>query len=580
MVTLNDILSWSGTNLNTTGDALAAASHKYEQVNTDLRKDGLGDGLSGKTFEAEAKARRILADDAEDLWTGLEKAGNDLKSASTTVTTISNAAHNLAARIKEDDLIISKNGEITTDPQSVPSVDPSQQLSLIEGYEGERDRLIEQADDTVTFISSVYDELAKLDDTANGPSPEVVNHGERPPNPKWTPSQVNDWWTSLTDAQRQNIITKHPAWIGNLDGIPSNDRHQANLIWLPIIKAEIDQKVRDFDQTKIGSNNGGGGATWTNPEYEALLQRQRDVNSLYNMFLDGNGKPKVLDGKGKPAAVGGHTLLVLDNSGENFRAAVASGDVDNAAHVVVSTPGMNSTVNRGLAGSNGDPAKYVNGTENIMKESGLAWSTTKNKGQETVAGVTWLGYDAPTAGNVWHSTEAQEGGEKLASFYEGLQETHHGDPHLMAAGHSYGSLVNGYALQNSSSSPVDDFSVWGSPGVGTTDASDLHMLPDHMFSTTAGDDLIARSGYYGGSIGGGGTAGYDSDFTALSTKSQDANGSHGHLAGNSGHSGYIPSENPNNTKQPPRMSTSVHNQGQILRGAGPEYVDDYSINTN
>ena len=103
MVTFNDLLSWDGTNLDTTGEALVAASHKYEQVNADLRKDGLGDGLSGKTFEAEAKARRILADDAEDLWTGLEKAGNDLKDASTTVTTINNAAHNLAARVKEDD---------------------------------------------------------------------------------------------------------------------------------------------------------------------------------------------------------------------------------------------------------------------------------------------------------------------------------------------------------------------------------------------------------------------------------------------------------------------------------------------
>lgn len=57
MVTFNDLLSWDGANLNTAGDALVAASHKYQQVNTDLKKGGLGNGLSGKTFEAEAKAR-------------------------------------------------------------------------------------------------------------------------------------------------------------------------------------------------------------------------------------------------------------------------------------------------------------------------------------------------------------------------------------------------------------------------------------------------------------------------------------------------------------------------------------------
>ena len=558
MVVFNDLLSWSGTNLYEAGDALIAASHKYEQVNTDLKKDGLGDGLSGQTFEAEAKARRILADDAEDLWTGLSKAGNDLKDSSGTVDSIREAAYDLKRRAEEQDLTVSTDGQISSATASGAGG----------GYQLEMDHLMDQARDTVTFISSVYDEIAALDDTANGPSPEVVNHGERPPNPKWTPSQVNDWWTSLTDAQRQNIINKHPAWIGNLNGIPMNDRHQANLVWLPIMQAEIDKRVEDYEPKETMGYYTAG--------YTAMLQRQKDIHALSAMFLDDEGKPKLLDDEGKPKPVDGRTLLVLDNSGDHFRAAVASGDVDNAAHVVVSTPGMSSTVENGLASSEGKPAKYVNGTENIMKESGLAWSTGDDKGQEAVAGVTWLGYDAPTADNVLSSGEATEGGKYLADFYDGLQETHHGDPHLMAAGHSYGSLVNGYALQESSSSPVDDLSVWGSPGVGTMDASDLHMLPDHMFSTTAGNDVIARSGYYGG------TTGFDSDFTALSTASHDANGAHGHLAGNSGHSGYIPSDPPDSDpKSPaPRANTCVHNQGQILRGANPDYVDDYSINTN
>jgi hypothetical protein len=574
LVTFDDLLSWSGTNLDTAGEALVAASHKYEQVSTDLQKKGLGDGLSGKTFEAEAKARRILADDAEDLWTGLSKAGNDLIEAASTVTDIWNAAWFLKAKVEAKDYRI--------DSSKNKVLESSTDFEVGEPYQPELTNLIEQATDAIAFISAAYDSITALDDTANGPSPEVVNHGERPPNPNWTPNQVSDWWTSLTDAQRQNIINKHPSWIGNLNGIPMNVRHQANVIWLPIMQAEIDKKVNDLKNktVRVWRPDEGRYVIQNTEEYSKLLQRQSDIHALSAMFLDSKGKPKFLDNEGMPAPVNGRTLLVLDNSGDHFRAAVASGDVDHAAHVVVSTPGMDSTVDNGLAKDNGDPAKYVNGTENIMKESGLGWSAGDDKGQETVAGVTWLGYDAPHADKVLSSGEAKEGGKYLADFYDGLQETHHGDPHLMAAGHSYGSLVNGYALQNSSSSPVDDFSVWGSPGVGTTDASDLHMLPDHMFSTTAGNDWIARSGYYGGTVGGGGTAGYDSDFTALSTESQDANGSHGHLAGNSGHSGYIPSENPNNTKHPPRMSTSVHNQGRILRGAGPEYVDDYSINTN
>ena len=189
MVTFNDLLSWSGTDLFEAGDALVAASHKYQQVNTNLTQPGLSDGLSGKAFEAEAKARRILADDAEDLWTGLEKAGNDLKDASATVNTIKNSASSTQSSVSAAGLKIKDDNTVAVkDQQSGASASTS-----ITSYQNEVDRLVEQAGDTVTFISSVYAEITKLDDTANGPSPEVVNHGERPPNPNWTPSQVNDW---------------------------------------------------------------------------------------------------------------------------------------------------------------------------------------------------------------------------------------------------------------------------------------------------------------------------------------------------------------------------------------------------
>lgn len=539
MVTFNNLLSWDGTNLFDTGDALVATSHKYEQVNADLQKKELGDGLSGKTFEAEAKARRILADDAEDLWTGLEKAGNDLKDASTTVTTINNAAHNLVTRIKNDDLEISESGEITADYEKNPNLEPTHAMSLIEGYKKERDHLVEQAGDTVTFISSVYNELAKLDDTANGPSPDVVNHGDKPPNPKWTPSQVNDWWTSLSPSLQQHIIEKHPSWIGNLDGIPSDKRHEANMVWLPIMQAEIDKSVQDYKnkQDPWGDNT---------PEYEALLQRQKDIHALSAMFLDNKGKPKSLDNKGKPAPVDGHTLIALDNSGDHFRAAIGTGDIDKAKHISVFTPGMDSTVEGGLAYSDGKPGKYVESNKRVIEKAG----GTENG----VAGVTWLGYDAPHADKVLSSGEAKEGGKKLASFYDGLQATHHGDPHLLADGHSYGSLATGYALRQSTA--PDDFSIMGSPGPSSVDASDFHMLPDHTFAAANNWDPVAASGYYGGNP----TTDPNSDFTALDT---DANGPYKYT---SGHSNYTD-----------KGSTSLHNQGQILKGAKPDYVDRPSI---
>ena len=558
MVTFNDLLSWSGTDLNTAGEALVAASHKYEQVNTDLKKDGLGDGLSGKTFEAEAKARRILADDAEDLWTGLSKAGNDLKDASNTVNVIGNAAHNLVARMKADELEISYTGAITpTDPNKSNSDSRSNDLkALIQGYEHERDRLVEQADDTVTFISSVYAEISKLDDTANGPSPEVVNHGDRPPNPNWTPNQVNDWWTSLSPELQQHIINKHPSWIGNVNGIPSSDRHKANMAWLAYMQKEMDQQIADFEpkSNKIWhSPPGGGGGYYTetpNPEYEALLRKRDELNNISASL------------NSEESREAGRTLLVLDNSsGDHFRAAVGSGDIDNADHVMVFTPGMTTQATPGLFGKDGSTGSSVRNSENILDKSELAWKPG-DKGQETAAAVTWLGYDAPnwsetlrgTDSSVLSSKEAQSAGPDLASFYDGLQETHHGDPHLVAAGHSYGSTATGYALRESNA--PDDVVVWGSPGVTSVDASDLGMLPDHMNAVATGDDVVAMSGRYGGSP----TSHPDSDFTSLDTHAT------GDLTESTGHSSY--------TK---KGTTSLEGISQILRNQQSTHIDHNSI---
>ena len=549
MVTFNDLLSWSGTNLFEAGDALVAASHKYQQVNTDLTQPGLSDGLSGKAFEAEAKARRILADDAEDLWTGLEKAGNDLKDASETVNTIKNSASSTQSSVSAAGLEIKDDNTVAVkDQQSGASASTS-----ITSYQNEVDRLVEQARDTVTFVSSVYDEIAKLDDTANGPSPEVVNHGERPPNPNWTPSQVNDWWTSLTDAQRQNIINKHPAWIGNRAGIPSTVRDKANRKWLEIMVKDIDREVENFDpskKTKKFTQKGEGEYRVNTEEYNQLLARQKELHALSDMLKNDAGS---------------HSLLVLDNTGKHLRAAVGTGDIDGADNVIVNTPGMDTGVTEEIADTYDEkkqqarkpseikPGSAVNNTDSIVNEAA--------KTGESVAGVTWLGYDAPTGAETAEGTNsvvsdkaAKDAAKDLASFYDGIQETHHGDPHLVAAGHSYGSLATGYALRQSTA--PDDFSIMGSPGPSSVDASDFHMLPDHTFAAANTWDGVAASGHYGGNP----TTNPNSDFTALDT---DANGPYKY---SSGHSHYTDKD-----------STSLHNQGQILKGAKPDYVDRPSI---
>lgn len=281
-----------------------------------------------------------------------------------------------------------------------------------------------------------------------------------------------------------------------------------------------------------------------------MLNKYQEINNIYTSLNSEDSKKA--DRK----------LLVLDtSSGDHFRAAVGSGDIDNADHVMVFTPGMNTQVTPGLFGKNASRGGAVANSEKILDESKLAWKSG-DKGQETAAAVTWLGYDAPntsetllnTDSTVLSSKEAQNAGPDLASFYDGLQETHHGDSHLVAAGHSYGSTATGYALRQSNA--PDDVVVWGSPGVTSVDASDLGMLPDHMYAARTGDDVVAMSGVYGGEP----TAHPDSDFTSLSTSKN------GGLAESTGHSNYTD-----------KGTTSLHNISQVLRNETPSYIEDKSI---
>ena len=553
MTTFDDVLTWSGTSLYDAGDALKAVANKYEYVYEELT--GLStDGLEGKTAEAEAKARRILADDAMDLWTALGHSGNDLIDASTTVASLMNQAWGIKGRVEARGLTIT-NGTV-----EVPDSDQARKVAkdartnlrlLLPSYQEEVDRLMEQVEDTVVLLQGVYDDIAGLDDTALGPRADVVNAGKQEPDPSWTRDEGNDWWTALSPEEQQDIITNNPWWIGNLNGIPMKDRDAANRVWLPIMQREIDQQVEDFEpkmQTvsfAVGSNGNLPTQSTPTPEYAALLQRQKDIHALSAMFNN-------------PEKAKNHSLLVLDNSGDHFRAAVGSGDVDGAAHVLVYTPGMTTTVAGGLAGDDGQPGGSVKNTENIMEEVDPNWVDSDGRCSETVAGVTWLGYDAPgwgetmtfSTGTVLNDNEAEKAGPDLAGFYDGVQATHHGDPHLVAGGHSYGSTATGYALRETTA--PDDVAIWGSPGATTVDASDLNMLPDHSYAAAANDDDIATSGAYGGIP----TTDPDSDFTALDTDEQDG------LGASSGHSNYTTPG-----------TTSLHDLGNILGGDDPDYVD-------
>ncbi|TXS57201.1 alpha/beta hydrolase [Streptomyces sp. t39] len=119
------------------------------------------------------------------------------------------------------------------------------------------------------------------------------------------------------------------------------------------------------------------------------------------------------------------------------------------------------------------------------------------------AAIVWLGYDPPQLGgvdaanllanaDVMSADRAEKGAPAHHSFMSGLAATDdHGDPHLTAVGHSYGSRVAGAATQESGGIPgADDIVLLGSPGVGVDRAEGLGVGKDHVYVGAAGNDPV------------------------------------------------------------------------------------------
>jgi len=229
------------------------------------------------------------------------------------------------------------------------------------------------------------------------------------------------------------------------------------------------------------------------PDLVALQDKKRQLEALKQAFEEDNGT---------------HSLVSLDVwSGDRLRAVVGIGDVDRADRVMVHTPGMTSTVGGTLVTSSGEWGSGVQDVQHVLNEA--KWQLDREGRGDEVAGVVFLGYDAPqwdemfSSNSVVLDNSAKEGGENLAGLLDSIQTTHEGDSYLVASGHSFGSTVTGYALRQST--VADEVMVMGSPGITTRQNQDLNMVPGHVNVGEAqgvyflGDgDPVADLGWFGG----------------------------------------------------------------------------------
>lgn len=238
-----------------------------------------------------------------------------------------------------------------------------------------------------------------------------------------SPAQISTFFDSLSPADRQRLVARHPSVVGNLDGAPIPLRYEANSRFLKQELARERARSTDPDLTLQDHERARSLAV----RYEELLTPGRQI-----MAFDPRDRGQIAE---------------------------VYGDLPTAKHVSVVVPGSDIDL------STFDRSKDKYGTPAGMGRSLRAAADART------AVIAWVGYTTPVGLGPDAATGrlAEAGAPRLVRFAQGL--TAAGAPRPTVFCHSYGSVVCGLAAPRL---PVADLVVFGSPGMRADSVSDLH----------------------------------------------------------------------------------------------------------
>ncbi len=459
-----------------------AAAAAVQDVGEWARTNAAPDDFTGDAAEAAEHAVTRLATDVDAVQAALERGALAIDTFLTAMTTRRSEHVDLMERrnrLNQDrDALLARIEASTADDLAGLRAQSDQLLARVRGYETDlqawRDRVTADEDACARALRAV-DELAEGVDAAVDPGrADTSALAAQLQQLGADTDAVHDWWTSLTDAERNALLISHPDLVGNTNGIPSGDRDEAN-------RASVERDIEYL----LGLQAGGEDLS---PEQERWLENAQSVQAA---LAQADRPPySSLDIEALVLAYQPHAF------GGDGIAAVAYGDPDTADHTAVYVPGI-----------------MQDGT--MIDENGaqaLALYDQATLDGASVSTIAWIGYDSPnwnpdgsvlgypaSAFDVGHTlteANAEAGGHALSAFVDGLNSTHvTGDqPHLTVIGHSYGSTTSAHAAADGMA--ADTLVLIGSPGAGggVDHVSGLNMPDGQVFVGSAAHDPVTWLG--------------------------------------------------------------------------------------
>ena len=477
MATWADIQSWDHNAIIEAEDLIEDEVREAREIIADLEHAANDIRSQG---EAPDRMRERLTEIQDKLDSRLNElteyalATAELHGYVSRVVAIRESAYEVAAELNYE---IPADGKVVNRESMKERPDPvkSNKYGELSDCISEAVKLATEAEETVgPRYRALADGQYAMDEGRHSESAGLANDAD----PSWTPEEVSVWWKLLSDSEREALINKDPEKYGNLDGIDMASRAKANeLVLLGPKDASghhipggglLGQAERDFAEAEEALNNATKTSAGSPKHLDDLIRKKNDAwNRVQDLraLRDQMGDPDV-------------TLVALQpgKPGENVRAALAIGDVDNADHVATLVPGRTTNCRN-------SSAENVTYAQNLRQAAARQGNIDPSK----VATIAWMNYHAPQGGpdaRTMTASLAREGADPLRNFATGIHSwrSERGmDVHQSIIPHSYGSTTAGIAMRSIGKDVVDDFAYTGSPGSGVQSLGTLGVDKDHVW---------------------------------------------------------------------------------------------------
>ena len=475
MATWADIQSWDHNAIIEAEDLIEAEVREAREIIADLEHAAKDIRSQG---EAPDRMRQRLSEIQDKLDSRLNElteyalATAELHGYVSRVVAIRESAYEVAAEVGYD---IPESGVVQPSLPEMRFEPVASKFAELRDCVDDAVRIATEAEETVgPRYRALADGQYAMSEGRHSESAGLANDAD----PSWTPEEVSVWWNLLSDSEREALINRDPEKYGNLDGIDMASRAKANELLLLGPKDASGQHVpgggllgqaeRDLAEAEEALNNAIKTSAGSPKHLDDLIRKKNDAQNRVEdlrALRDQMRDPEV-------------TLVALQpgKPGENVRAALAIGDVDNADHVATLVPGRTTN----CRDSSADNVTYA---QNLRRAAARQGNIDPSK----VATIAWMNYHAPQSGpdaRTTTATLAREGADPLRKFATGIHSwrSERGmDVHQSIIPHSYGSTTAGIAMRSIGKDVVDDFAYTGSPGSGVQSLGTLGVDKEHVW---------------------------------------------------------------------------------------------------